>query len=106
MSLTVGLAGALLFVLAMRGEQVGELRWRRLHHAYWGAVLLIVGLLAGWPWLQWLGAVLLLDDGIQHAAQRLTGRTSWRLSLVDYLILPLVWKIPGVARLVAWIERA
>lgn len=99
----VGAMGALLFALAMNGEQVGELQWRKLHHAYYGALLMLAGL--WWPWLAWVGAVLLLDDGIQHAAQRITGRVTWRLSLIDWLVLPLAWKIPGVARLAAWIER-
>jgi len=106
LSLYAGAMGALLFALAMNGEQVGELQWRKLHHAYYGAVLLPLGLALGWPWLAWVGAILLLDDGIQHAAQRITGRVTWRLSLIDWLVLPLVWKIPGVARLTAWIERA
>lgn len=100
-----GIAGAVLFTAAMFGPNVGDLRWRRLHHAYYGVILLGAGLLLRWPWLQWVGAGLLLDDGIQHGLQRLFHRPDWRPSLVDYVILPLVWKIPGVPWLARQLDR-
>lgn len=104
--LIVGGFGLAAFTFAMStGPWSGDLDPRQIHHEYYGVVLLLAATLLHWPIVAWVGAGLCVDDGVQHLAQRVTGSTTWRFSLVDAVLLPLVWKIPGVPKIGVWFDK-
>jgi hypothetical protein len=68
---------------------------RQWHHSYLGALLVGVGLLVGARWCWLLGAVLVLDDVIEHT----TG-----VGVLLWLYARTLWRLAWVRRLNAWLD--
>ena len=68
---------------------------RQWHHSYLGALMIGVGLLVGARWCSVIGAVLVLDDVIEHT----TG-----VGVLLWLYGRTLWRIPAVQRLNRWLD--
>jgi hypothetical protein len=100
------LLGAFLFVVAMAsGPDVGDLNPRQPHHEYWGFLILSLAAIPHLHWLKWVGGYLMLDDGVQHALQRMFDKPTLKLSLFDYFILRPLWKYQVVQDAAAFFTR-
>ena len=79
LALLLACGAAAIFLAAIgTGPAQGDLRFNAIHHAYFGAPLVLTG--AWWHWLGyhpafaivllWLGVVILADDAATHGVQR------------------------------------
>lgn len=93
-----------MFVAAMIGPQVDDLRWREVHHAYLGLMLLMVGLALNSTLVQWVGAAFVADDAVQHGVQRFLKRPASRVSLL-HLVNAVLYRIPFWRRLNQWADE-
>lgn len=84
--------------------------WNEWHHGYGGLLLMLVGWLAErrwrwerWPrWVWWTGAVLVIDDVIQHSVSVLLGR-EWHGPL--HILYGVVYANSELIRSVnAWLD--
>jgi hypothetical protein len=101
--LIVAAGGFVLFIAAMVGPQVDDLRWKQWHHEYLGVLLLAIALALRSTVLAWVGAACMADDGIQHAVQRATGHHEF--SFILHRLYGLAWRVPLVRRLNAWLDE-
>jgi len=71
-ALTTCVLGAVLFVSSIAGgPQRGELRFNAWHHEYIGIAACGLGVVTHGKLLTQVGAFIALDDGVQHAYQRI-----------------------------------
>lgn len=57
-----------------------ELSFRQWHHGYLGILLILLSFLVGGLLMRSLGAILILDDALEHTVQALT-KTDWQSPL-------------------------
>jgi len=67
------------------------------HHFYIGALIYLVALLCLSPAFMWLGALVMIDDGLQHATKH--------QSPLNWLYQHSIARISLIRRLNEWLDR-
>ena len=76
--------------------------FREWHHGYLGLLLVLLGVWLHASWLTVLGAVVVLDDTVQHIVET-TMHRPWR-SPLHRLYAATLWRLPLVQRLNRWLD--
>jgi hypothetical protein len=71
------------------------MKWNEWHHLYLGIALIAIGIFTS-PWLWIPGAIIALDDIVQHTFS-ITSPLKW-------LYLKLLWPIPAIQKLNKWLD--
>ena len=70
--------------------------FKQMHHAYIGIPIMLGAYAMHWQWVFIAGALIVLDDVVEHLVQEATG-TDWKS--------PLLWVYSKIYPRVAWIRR-